>query len=135
MEKVQSLSARVSAGITIKPISAAKAATWYEGLKYPDGLEESALDIANTSMNFEISGEHGKGVFALKRKGETCWVDAARGTGNYQWLPIGLGAIEAAAKEGGFVRVGMQTARRGLVKQAQALGYEIEGYILKKILT
>lgn len=72
-------------------------------------------------------------AYALTAHGGELWVQAAGGNARADLTRIGLAAIEYQAA-GKFQSVGFQTRRTGLVKKAQALGYTIDGYILRKTL-
>lgn len=73
-------------------------------------------------------------AYALKAAGSELWIQAGGGSASVDLTALGLAAIERQAA-GGFKSVGFQTRRRGLVKKAMRAGYQIDGYILRKVLS
>lgn len=68
--------------------------------------------------------------FVLEIQGKEVFVMAAGSVGKLDFTKIGLSAIEALAAN--YDSVSFTTKRPGLVKKAQKLGYEIDGYFLRK---
>lgn len=77
-------------------------------------------------------GEGDQAVFVLRSENGMAWIDAARALTGRRWTARLFAAIERRAL--GHREIGFQTARAGLARQAQALGYEVTGYILRKKL-
>lgn len=99
-----------------------------------DDVQGLGLDAILKGCEFFIlEGSGDKLAFALSAVGSELWVQAAGGSGNRNLTRLILNTAEHLAK-GTHSSVGFQTRRRGLVKKAQALGYEIDGYILRKKL-
>lgn len=88
----------------------------------------TAEAIAKAGPTFRIQAQAGELVFTVSARDGTCWVHAARGTGRGM-TEVGLRVIEELAREAGCHAVGFQTLRRGLLRQAQRLGYRIAGHI------
>lgn len=75
----------------------------------------------------------GRDVFAwaVSRVGDELWIDAAAGKApGYDLTAAGLAIVEAQAA--GLETVGFLTRRPGLLKKAQRLGYQVDGWILRK---
>lgn len=71
-------------------------------------------------------------VYVVHVSNGVAWIDAARGSGPADWSGLLLPIIEAQAQ--GAARVAFQTARRGLVRRAQAQGYTVRGWVMGKDL-
>lgn len=98
-----------------------------------DDVQGVGLDNILHNCNFYIlQGDGGKLALALMPIARELWVQAAGGLGNSDLTRAGLEHTEERAAAGGFQSVGFQTRRKGLVKKAQAQGYQIDGYILRK---
>ena len=124
MEKKQKM-------ITAKPVSAAQAAQHYASIKDAAGMQDAqSMAAGGKSLAFQIGD--GELVATLSTDGQTLWVDAAAGEGGV--LDTGFALAEQIAKQSGCSAVSFQTARAGMVKKARAAGYEVTGFILKKIL-
>lgn len=96
-----------------------------------DDVQGLGLDsILHGCQFFVLSG--GTFAYALLPAGRELWIQAAGGKDAQDLTRLGLAAIEAQGKAARFESVGFQTRRKGLVKKAQALGYEIDGFILRK---
>jgi len=78
------------------------------------------------------TGEGDQAVVVMRQENGVAWVDAARALSGQRWTPALFAAIERQAR--GQQAVAFQTARAGLARSAQALGYEVTGYILRKKL-
>ena len=94
--------------------------------------EADIARLALTGQCFTATSETGQAVYVVKVKNGVAWIDAVKGNGATRWQNVLLPVIEAQAK--GCASVGFQTRRRGVVKAAQAQGYEITGWILRKKL-
>lgn len=71
-------------------------------------------------------------VYILCVERGQAWIEACKGEGAVDWTRTLLPAIELQASE--LDSVAFQTPRRGLVRIAQELGYEVTGWILRKEL-
>lgn len=91
------------------------------------GLEQ----VLKNCVFFKLQGHESQLAYALVANGSELWVQAAGGSGALNLTALILHTTEAQAK-GLYKSVGFQTRRKGLVKKAQALGYEIDGYIMRK---
>lgn len=126
--------------MTIEPVDPATAAQAFRVC--PDPLGNGATDLeamAQRSDCVRVTGADGELVMALQlRHGperDVLWVAGAAGQGASDWTRNGLAVAEHKARACRANAVGFQTARRGLVKRAQAGGYRVAGYILIKDLT
>lgn len=81
---------------------------------------------------FTATTEGGQAVYVVEVNNGMAWITAAKGEGAIPWRRLLLPMIEAQAA--GCEAVGFQTARPGLVKAAQAQGYQVTGWILRKRL-
>ena len=83
---------------------------------------------------FVVGGDTGQvAAYVLQAQGPELWVMAAAGGEQGTCVTTALTAlIEAQARAHGFASVGFQTKRRGLVRKAEKLGYEVAGYIMRK---
>ncbi|MDO9011331.1 MAG: hypothetical protein Q7U78_05925 [Gallionella sp.] len=95
------------------------------------GLE----NIISGCKFFILSGVPGsKFAYAVKAAGSELWVQAAGGSGAVDLSAFGLAVIEQQAAAAGLGSVGFQTRRRGLVRKAARAGYQVDGYIMRKII-
>lgn len=95
----------------------------------------SAADMqamAAAGQCFAATSTGAQAVYVMEVKNGVAWVSACKGNGPVDWTGALLPIIEAQAR--GCAAVAFQTPRRGLVRRAQAQGYEVTGYILKKAL-
>ncbi|MCZ2495730.1 hypothetical protein GN316_03065 [Xylophilus sp. Kf1] len=93
--------------------------------------EDSIPGMARRGECFlATSGEGDQAVVVLRHDNGVTWVDAARALSGQGWTAGLFEAIERQAA--GQRAVAFQTARAGLARRAQALGYEVTGYILRK---
>lgn len=125
--------------MTVQPIPAAQAAELFRAC--PDPLGEGATDLhalADRSACYLVKGEAGTLAMALQMRvgltRDVFWINAAAGQGANDWTRNGLAVAEFKARECRAHAVGFQTARRGLVRRAQAQGYRLAGFILLKDL-
>ncbi len=98
------------------------------------GGKYSLDSIMERGQCFVVEGEGGiVAAYVLQAQGPELWVMAAAGAESGACLTAEMaGQIEARAKAHGFASVGFQTKRRGLVRKAEKLGYEVAGYIMRK---
>lgn len=95
------------------------------------GLEE----IVKGCQFFRLENMPGTQMaYALKPVGSELWIQAGAGIATADLTAIGLAVIEKQAA-GVFKSVGFQTRRKGLVKKAMRLGYVVDGFILRKVLS
>ena len=95
----------------------------------------SAQDLdamAERGQCFAAESGDSSAAYVVRVINGVAWIIAAKGDGTAPWRKLLLPMIEAQAA--GCEAVGFQTARKGLVKAAQAQGYEITGWILRKRL-
>jgi hypothetical protein len=78
-------------------------------------------------------GNHSQMAYVLQLQDGKCWISAAGGRGAVDLTQTMLPAIELQVS-GAADSLAFLTGRRGLVKKAQALGYEIRGWVLQKDL-
>lgn len=107
----------------------------------PDPLGQGMTDIeamAARSDCLRVTGPAGDLVMALQLRTGTersvLWIAGAAGQGATDWTYNGLAVAEHKAAACGAQAVAFQTARRGLVRRAEASGYRVAGYILIKEL-
>lgn len=110
----------------VEPAAAAQAYAAHvhldpEGIATPDSL-------AASGPSFAVQTDSGQTVFTLGAIGGDCWIHAAAGSGYGMTAPT-FAVIEQIAARAGCVSVSFQTMRRGLVRRARRLGYQIAGQI------
>lgn len=120
----------------VDPHAAAQAYAAHAHLD-PEGIA-TPESLAAAGPSFGIQTDTGCSVFTLRTDGAECWVQAAAGSGYGMTAPT-FAIIEAIATRAGCKRVAFQTVRRGLVRRARRLGYQIagpigRGHILRKEL-
>lgn len=125
--------------MTLEPVDPATAAHAFRVCPDPLGRGFTDLDhLAHSSDCVRVSGAAGELFMALQlRRGlerDVLWINGAAGQGASDWTRNGLAVAEHQAAQCRAHAVGFQTARRGLVKRAQASGYRVAGYILMKEL-
>lgn len=100
----------------------------------PSGTTSGELhQLTASGQCFAATAGTGQAVYVVKVSNGVAWISACKGDGPVKWQNVLLPVIERQAK--GCSAVAFQTKRRGLVKAAQAQGYEITGWILKKKLS
>lgn len=87
----------------------------------PEGLDQH-LAAAWRGECYQLRTGTGVLTYSASPDGPVYWIHAAAGTGN-DMTRRGLAAIEYQARQFGCSLVGFQTMRRGLIRQAKALGY------------
>lgn len=102
----------------------------------PDGLATAEnVAAAGVPLLLEVEGGHATMVLARRGPGaRQLWVEGAVGGGEADMTAIGLRFIEDTAHQAGCTEVAFQTSRRGLVRKAERLGYQVRGYILRKAI-
>jgi hypothetical protein len=97
------------------------------------GAAGLAERLATSGQAF-ILEQDGAAIFGytLEANGGAVFITSASGRSQCDLTETGLAVIEAQAA--GFDTMGFKTTRRGLVKKAQRLGYEIESYTMRKKL-
>lgn len=110
----------------VEPAAAAQAYAAHVHLD-PEGIA-TPESLAAAGPSFGIETEQGRTVFTLRTDGAECWIQAAAGSGYGMTAPT-FAVIEAIATRAGCNRVAFQTVRRGLVRRARRLGYQIAGQI------
>ena len=103
----------------------------------PDGLATpESVAAAGVPLRLDVDGGHATMVLARRGPGaRQLWIEGAVGGGDADMTAIGLQFIEDTARQAGCAEVAFQTSRRGLVRKAARLGYEVRGYILRKAIT
>lgn len=96
-----------------------------------DGWAFDASEVAAGGERFVFERD-GKPVcgYVLNIQGREVYIQAAGAIDAIDFTKIGLAAIEAQAAN--HDSVSFTTKRPGLVRKAHKLGYEIDGYILRK---
>ncbi len=117
----------------VTPISKHQAKEAFQTRNVPDPRGTSTPEtLAAAGQAFELIASGGSGVFVVRKDGAQLWVQAAAGAAADDLTAIGLELIEEMARRAQCSEVAFQTMRRGLVKKANQLGYEVAGWILKK---
>lgn len=94
--------------------------------------ERDIAGMTASAQCYAATTDAGQAVYLVRVKNGVAWVDAVKGTGRVNWRHVLLPVIEMQAK--GCAAVGFQTARPGVVREAQKQGYEITGWIMRKKL-
>lgn len=113
----------------IPPEQAAQALQGLEALD-PRGLMQAAdlLAMCRNSRCLQLDTEGGNAVVVVTERNGVVWVNAAAGS-----APACLtSAITQALSESGARSIAFQTARPGLVRKAERLGYRVTGYIMRR---
>lgn len=103
----------------------------------PDGLA-TAENVAAAGLAMRLSVEGGQLVLVLDRRGDCgrqLWIEGAVGEGSADLTAAGLRFVEETGRHAGCAEVAFQTSRRGLVRKAERLGYQVHGFILRKAIT
>ena len=123
----------MSETVTIRAISAEEA---LEGLGDLSKLDPrgamSAKDMGNIVHGgrcFALGGAV-DAVYVLKDQGRVCWVEALKGSGRADVTAIADGVMTEQAR--GFEVLAMQTARPGLRKKLEGLGWKVTGWVMQK---
>lgn len=101
----------------------------------PRGIT-TAADMAwftERSECFAIRGKGSEIVYMLKIENGQAWVQAAQASGPFSFEHVLSEVIERQAA-GVCNSVAFQTSRPGLKRKAERAGYEVTGWILKKVL-
>lgn len=72
-------------------------------------------------------------VYVLRDMGRVCWVDALRGAGDADVTALADRVMTEQAR--GFEALAMQTARPGLRRKLEGLGWKVTGWVMQKELT
>jgi hypothetical protein len=122
--------------INLSRIKPAFAADLLAGCEWLDPSGRTGPDelkaLTERGQCFAASATEGKAVYVLDVQNGVAQITACKGSGPVDWSAVLLPAIEAQAK--GCQAVTFQTRRRGLVRKAEAQGYTVAGWILKKDL-
>ena len=120
---------------TLKEITTADAVAVLHaaGSLDPAGLSTAQMNAENGAC-FELKVGQAKGVFSVSKKGETLWVHAAASLNSGGLTGPGLAVIQEMAARAGCSKIGLQTARPGLVKLCKKSGFKVSGFILQKSL-
>jgi hypothetical protein len=122
--------------VHVRRIEPGLAASRLQGLEAFDPAgTTTASDIAAMAERgqcFTVGDLQDAAVYVVRISNGIAWISACMGSGPTPWARVLLPVIEQQAD--GCSAVAFQTARRGLVRQAQAQGYEITGWIMKKKL-
>ncbi|MBB1073640.1 hypothetical protein HUU62_04355 [Rhodoferax sp. 4810] len=122
--------------VVLSRLDSATAAALLAGMAHLDPAgtttEADTAAMAATGQCFAATTDTSQAAYVITVKNGVAWVDACKGQGAVPWSCLLLPVIEAQAA--GCRAVAFQTARRGLVRQAQRQGYTVTGWILKKAL-
>lgn len=125
------------AAVQLQEVSQADAAQVMRGagLRAPLPCHTPETIAANGAC-FELRTGTGVGVFVLRKEAGVMWVDGAGARVHSGGLTeAGLKEFERIARNLGCTEIAFETTRRGLVKKAEAAGYGVAGYIMKKAVT
>ena len=103
------------------------------GASDPASLQ-SASDMAAAGSCFELTVGQAKGVFSVSKQGAMLWVHGAASLNSGGLTGPGLAVIQEMAARAGCSKIGLQTARPGLVKLCKKSGFKVSGFILQKSL-
>lgn len=121
--------------LDVRDIPAEQAARAFAGLSRldPRGMttERDLLPMCQQSRCVQLSTPRGVVTLALVQRAGVCWIEAAAGGDPAGTLTP---EIDAALSDLGAKSIAFQTARRGLVKRAEQLGYRVTGYIMRRDL-
>ena len=121
----------------IQEISRARAIDALQGaaLCDPVGIA-TAADLVRNGTPFALDCADGQAVFTARvehsERGAVLWIDGAQNLGPVGVLQVGLELAAEMARQSDCDAVAFETNRVGLVRAAQAHGYEIVGYVMKK---
>ena len=124
--------------MTIRAIDSQAAAGAFAGLAAldPRGMLTDA-DIpamCDRGQAFELAGPAGRAVYLVETRNACAWVSALAGQGDgVDLVRLVDGALTHQAA--GLQRIALQTARPGLVRRLQRLGYRVTGWVMAKELT
>lgn len=117
----------------LTPISEAQAEQHLREHQVPDPTGQATPEsMAKAGQAFKVDAGGGGGIFVVTKNGRRIWIEAAEGRAGDDLTEIGLQLIEEMARCADCTEVAFQTGRRGLVHKAQALGYEVIGWVMKK---
>lgn len=126
------------AALTVRPVAAEVAAQALAGMAPmdPRGMvgEGDIAAMCEAGECFAIDGE-ASAVYVLTVRNGCAWVQAAKGSGPVDLSAVLDAAISAQAQAHGLDALGCQTARPGLVRKLQRLGWRVSGWVLRKELT
>ncbi len=94
----------------------------------PAGLCTVQQAVAGAQC-WRLSSATGSVVYAVKDHPAVAWVSAAAGATRYSMAAAVFSVIERQARARGLRYVQFQTARRGLVRRAEACGYVLRSYV------
>ena len=119
---------------TITPVLAAQLLAGLSRLDPAGVMSEDAIPgMARRGDCFlTTNGQGDQSVLVMRNINGVAWVDACAARGGHGWTEPLFSAIERQSQ--GLRAVAFQTARAGLARRAQALGYGVAGYILRKDL-
>lgn len=120
---------------SLQALTEAEACAYLQRFKLidPSGAASVASAVAGAQC-YALRSAYGAAVFALRINPARAWVSVAAGETTASITPALAQAIERQAKQGGAPVVRFQTARPGLVRRAERLGYRVVGWIMEKEL-
>lgn len=80
---------------------------------------------------FVMRTTEGAAAFVLRQDGQVLWIDGAGAISGKGHTHTGLQLCQEIARQAGCTHLAFETNRPGLVRQSEALGFEVAGFILK----
>lgn len=120
--------------LTVRPIDRDEAVRRLVGVAAldPSGVTSGDDELTRHGHAFEVAGEGGSAVFVVAIRNGCAFVIAAKGGGEFDLTAALDQAVTQGAINKGCKSIGLQTARRGLVKKLGRRGYRVTGWIMKK---
>lgn len=88
--------------------------------------------VCERGLCFAATTPGGQVAYVLNVKNGVAWIDAAQGAGQVDLTRTILPCIELQCSE--LDSIGFTTARPGLKRKAEKMGYQVTGWLLKKDL-
>lgn len=95
-----------------------------------EATAQGLFDMCQRGECFAIDSAQGSAVYVVRVRNKTAWVDAIKGRGDMD-ITAAVDAVLSGQAQG-LRSMGFQTARRGLVRKAQARGWRVTGWIMQK---
>ncbi len=107
-------------------ITEADACTYLAGFRFIDPHGQPVAEVPVTGGScFRLQTPAGEAVYVVRLVGSRLWVSAAAGKTVASICPALALMLQEHARQCGALSVGFQTARRGLVRRAQAQGFKV----------
>jgi hypothetical protein len=126
-----------AAQVVIRPCTAQEAVARLGALHELDPrkmAEPGDAPAISAGQAFVIEGQGVSACYVLQVKNGVAWCSAARGQAEGADLTAVLDGVMTAQAEG-LQRLGMQTARPGLRRKLEKLGWRVTGWTMHKELT